>query len=215
MVVPVDAANTGFMRPFRSPVGALAPATLALALTACATPATPGDPPEPSPAAPIEVAGEGTVIQVGDAAPEFCLGPVAASYPPQCTGPELVGWDWDAIDGDETAADVTWGTYAVTGTWDGERLTVATAIQLALYDPLPMPDPALDPANPGSTPEAELRAIQDGIADEFPVEVLATWTENGYVFVSVLVDEGGALQAWANERYGPDVVQVRPALRSA
>jgi hypothetical protein len=31
----------------------------------------------------------------------------------------------------------------------------------------------------------------------------------------VLVDEGGALQAWANERYGPDVVQVRPALRSA
>ncbi len=202
------------MRPFRTPVGVLAAATLALSLTACATTATPGDTPEPTPVSPIEVAGEGTVIQVGDAAPQFCLGPVAASYPPQCTGPELVGWNWDDVDGDETAADTTWGTYALTGTWDGERLTVSTAIQLALFDPMPMPDPALDPDNAGTTPEAELQTIQDGIADEFPVEVLGTWTENGYVFVSVLVDADGALQAWADERYGPDVVQVRPALRS-
>jgi hypothetical protein len=31
--------------------------------------------------------------------PEVCLGPVAESYPPQCNGPELVGWEWGDHDG--------------------------------------------------------------------------------------------------------------------
>jgi hypothetical protein len=53
-------------------------------------------------AAPGEVAGQGTVIQVGDTAPHLCLGPVAESYPPQCSGPEITGWDWDAVEGVES-----------------------------------------------------------------------------------------------------------------
>lgn len=184
-------------------------------LAGCATTPTPGDAPEPTPVVPVEVAGEGTVIQVGDAAPELCLGAIAASDPPQCTGPELIGWDWDAVDGDTTTAGTTWGAYAVTGTWDGERLTVASAIQLALYDPMPIPDPALDPDNPGTTDDATLRELQSSIPTEFPVEVLGTWTENGYLFVRVLIDADGSVQTWANEQYGDGVVQVRPALRTA
>ena len=48
-----------------------------------------------------EVVGTGTVLDVaGDVT--LCLGPIAESYPPQCTGPEIVGWNWDAIDIKET-----------------------------------------------------------------------------------------------------------------
>lgn len=183
----------------------------ALALAGCATPASdPG--PGSAPAANVEVVGQGTVLQSGDAAPQFCLGGVMESYPPQCSGPELIGWDWSAYEGSETASDVTWGTYAVWGSWDGTALTVESAVMLALYDPMPVVDPLLDPANAGATTDADLVAIQDGIPDEAPVEVLGSWAENGYLFVTVVFDDG-AVQQWADATYGAEVVAVRSALR--
>lgn len=48
---------------------------------------------------------------------------VAGSYPPQCGGPDIVNWDWDAVDGEESAGGATWVDAVVTGTWDGERFT--------------------------------------------------------------------------------------------
>ncbi|MEZ5190725.1 MAG: hypothetical protein R2717_07725 [Schumannella sp.] len=163
-------------------------------------------------AAPGEVVGQGTVLQTGDAAPQFCLGPVAESYPPQCSGPELIGWDWDAVEGHETAGDTTFGAYAIWGAWDGERLTVTSSIMLALYDPMPFEDPLLDEANAGDADPAELERIQTEIAESAPFVVLSSAVMNGYLFVDVLYDDG-RLQAWADARYLPDVVAIRPALR--
>lgn len=71
-----------------------------------------------------EYQGVGTVLESPEHGPQLCLGGVADSYPPQCGGPDLVGWDWESVDGAESANGSTWGVYAVTGTWDGERLTV-------------------------------------------------------------------------------------------
>ena len=105
---------------------------VALATTACAGGTSPGA--EPTPTS-TDVVGQGTVIQAADDQAQLCLGAVLESYPPQCTGVPLVGWDWDTVDGQETAAGTTWGTYAVWGVWDGTTLTVSGAIQLALYDP--------------------------------------------------------------------------------
>lgn len=186
-----------------------------LVLAACAT-STPGDGPGPGggsndPVAPVDVVGQGTVIQVGDAPPELCLGAVAESYPPQCSGVPLLEWDWTLYAGSESAAGTTWGTYAVFGSWDTENLTVNDAIQLALYDPMVVVDPLLDPANAGTSTEEELAAIQDGIVDAAPVEVLMTVPQNGYLFVTVIHDDG-AVQAWADETYGTGVVAVRSAL---
>ena len=162
--------------------------------------------------APGEVRGQGTVLQMGDAAPQFCLGPVMESYPPQCSGPELVGWDWDVVEGDETAGDARFGAYAVSGTWDGQALTVSGAIMLALYDPMPFVDPLLDPANAGDTDPAELERIQAELtADGSPLVPLATWIENGYLFVSVLYDDG-SIQNWTDQTYLPDAVAIRGAL---
>jgi len=194
-----------------------------LVLTACATgpgsggaPSVPGSDDVGTPdgviAAPGQVIGQGTVIQTGDTPPQFCLGPVMESYPPQCSGPEIVGWDWDAVEGDETANDVTFGAYAIWGTWDGTVFTATESVMLALYDPMPIVDPLLDPENAGDTPEAELTRIQDELNESSPFPILTSGQMNGYVFVDVIYDDG-SIQAWVDSRYLPDTVAIRGALR--
>jgi hypothetical protein len=65
-----------------------------------------------------------TVLERPGDLPELCEGAIAESYPPQCSGKPIVGWDWDDVDGEESASGTTWGVYRVVGTWDGERLTL-------------------------------------------------------------------------------------------
>jgi hypothetical protein len=206
----------------RSGVLAAVAASLLL-LTACATgPGSGGAPsgsgsgdlvaPDGVIAAPGQVMGQGTVIQTRDVAPQFCLGAVMESYPPQCSGPELVGWDWDSVEGDETAGDVTFGSYAIWGTWDGTEFTAEESIMLALYDPMPVVDPLLDPENAGDTPESELTRIQDELTESAPFPILSSGQMNGYLFVDVIYDDG-SIQAWADQEYLPDTVAIRGALR--
>ncbi len=190
--------------------------SVGLLLGGCA--ASPGTSPMPAPAdQPIpasgEVVGQGTVLQLGDAAPQFCLGGVMESYPPQCSGPELIGWDWQAVDGAETSGNVTWGNYAVQGTWDGANFTVtAPPIMLALYDPIRVDNPYQDPANKGATSEDELLRIQAELHESAPFDVLTSWTENGYLFATVTYDDGD-IQAYLDAEYGKDVVIAQSALR--
>ena len=160
-----------------------------------------------------DVLGQGTVLEVDGEAPQLCLGAVMESYPPQCSGPEVVGWDWTTADGHESASGVTWGTYAVQGTWDGERLTVTQpTIMLALYDPMMIVEPHREPANAGETSDAVLAKIQTEIDELRAVEALFSSVENGYVFVAVIYDDG-RVQQYFDELYGADVVVVETALR--
>jgi hypothetical protein len=64
-----------------------------------------------------------TVLDDADG-PKLCVGGVAESLPPQCGGLPLVGWDWEAVDGEETAGGARWGDYRVVGTFDGQTFTV-------------------------------------------------------------------------------------------
>lgn len=162
--------------------------------------------------APGEVHGIGMVIQEGDAATQICFGPVMESYPPQCRGVEIVGWEWTESDYHETSGTTKWGTYAVTGTWDGERFALThPPILLALYDTVQVMDPYLDPSNPGATPEAQLQEIQTAIEGSVSFLPLNTRIENGYLFVSYTYDDGRR-QRYLTEAYGADVVVVRPVL---
>jgi hypothetical protein len=77
-----------------------------------------------------------TVLDDGAAGPQLCAGGVAESYPPQCGGPPVAGWDWDTVD-HEAASGVRWGTFRLVGTWDGETFTVT--------------EPPQPPAAPGSS----------------------------------------------------------------
>ncbi|MEO8263439.1 MAG: hypothetical protein ABI566_12800 [Pseudolysinimonas sp.] len=163
-------------------------------------------------AAPGEVQGQGTVIQVGDAPPQLCLGAIAESYPPQCGGPEITGWDWATAEGFETSGGVTWGAYVVTGGWDGITFSATSSMMLALYDPMPVVEPLLDPENAGDTDPTELERIQTELGDSAPFTVLESSIQNGYLWVRVIYDDG-SIQRWANETYLPDAVVIRAALR--
>ncbi len=172
-------------------------------------------PPTPSAAAPDgEVIGIGTVIQSGDTPAEFCLGPVAESLPPQCSGPELVGWDWAAAEQQQTAGGVTWGTYAVQGSWDGTALTVTQpAIPLSLYDTIrPEPPAYLDEGNPGQTSQERLDQISAELAAQPLPGQLSAAPVNGYLVVQV-VSDSGAIQSLVDTRFGPDTVVIESALK--
>lgn len=194
-------------------VGALGLAACTAGIGSSPAPTSSGSPTwDASNAAPPEgrVIGTGTVLDVAGEA-QLCLGVVAESSPPQCTGIPLDGWTWEGVDGSETSGDTTWGTYAVYGTFDGERYTVTDPpIMLALYDPVRPEDPANGVDGTGS--DADLMRVRDDLSTSLGRDALTLWTERGYVWVSVVWDDG-TLQDAVDEAYGDGVVLVTSALR--
>lgn len=162
-----------------------------------------------------EVIGTGTVMDVAGVV-ELCLGPVAESYPPQCTGIPLENWSWEGVDDAEQVDEVRWGSYALTGTYDGDSFAITQSpIPLALYDPAPVEDPT--GGEPGSAEDAELQRVQDEIGTRFGPRsevFLSSYPENGYVWVEVVWDDG-TLQQAADDDFGAGVVVIRSALREA
>jgi len=59
----------------------------------------------------------GTVLESPQHGPQICAFQ-ALSYPPQCSGPDVVGWSWEGLDA-TTVNRTTWGDYVLIGTWDG------------------------------------------------------------------------------------------------
>jgi hypothetical protein len=165
------------------------------------------------PDGPVRTRDLATVMDTGS--PELCLGPVAESYPPQCGGPALLGWDWARHDGTyDEQGDIRWGTYALTGTWDGTAFTATDAVPGALYDPA-MPTPTTTPPPLKSLSDNELAHI----ASEFNArpDVLGAYGgqgSQGHVLVDVYYDDG-TLQRWADSAYGANVVVVSSALVDA
>jgi len=209
------------MNLLRRCVGVAAALGAVALVTACATPASSGSAPDaPSgqslgslwPAPPDgEVIGQGTVMDVdGDA--ELCVGPVAESWPPQCSGIPLIGWDWAGVDGAENSGDITWGAYAVQGTYDGEEFTVTQPpILLALYDPQMYEDPTGGVA--GDTDEATLLGIQEQLPDRLGADYLSSAPRDGRLWVDVVWDDG-TWQDAADDDFGENVVIIRSALRA-
>lgn len=195
---------------------AIVVAASALALASCASAAPGSDTPTGQslgstyPAPPGgAVSGVGLVMDVAGEV-ELCLGPIAESYPPQCAGTPIEGWTWDGIDGYESSGETTWGMYAVQGTYDGQSFTLTQPpIMLALYDPMIEEPPAIAS---GDTDEATLLAIQDELPEALGVDYFTSSIENGYLWVSVLWDDG-TWQAAADADFGENVVFIRPALR--
>ena len=147
-----------------------------------------------------------TVMDTGR--PELCLGAVAESYPPQCTGIALTGWDWSDQQGIfETSGATRWGGFSVTGRFDGTTFEVTSAIPAALYDTVaPGPEPK---RQPGDLDGVTLERIQIEL-EELP-GILTTVPVEGRLEVSVVHDDG-SLQTWADEEYGKGNVLISSAL---
>ncbi len=177
------------------------------------SPASSGPPAAAVPDGPVHTRNLATVMDTGS--PELCLGPVAESYPPQCGGPALVDWDWAEHDGTyDQQGDVRWGTYALTGTWDGTSFTASEAVPGALYDPaMPTPTPTPTPSTDHSDSELEQIATElqaaPGVLGAYGGE-----GSEGRVLADVYYDDG-TLQGWADETYGAGVVLVSSALVDA
>lgn len=155
-----------------------------------------------------------TVLHPEGESPRLCLGGVYDSYPPQCDGPEIAGWDWDAVDAEESAGGVTWGAYAVTGGWDGLVFALTSAEASGLYDVTPI-DPRTNPAHAGAASDDLLLRIQEQLhGTASPLHPLGSWPENGYLFVQVIYDDG-TVQNWMDSAFGPEVVVVLSALHDA
>lgn len=207
------------MTTFRIGTALLFTAAAAWAFSGCATP-TPGAAPDApdgqslgslAPAPPEgEVLAQGTVMDT-DGHVELCLGAIAESYPPQCSGLPINGWSWEGVEGAETSGGATWGAYAVQGTYDGATFSLTQPpITLALYDPMPLPDVTGGVAGNGD--DATLTDIADAVPEILGVDFLGAYPDNGWLWVDVVWDDG-TWQDAADEDYGADVVVIRPALR--
>jgi len=144
------------------------------------------DDPRPSNPAPADqrYTATATVLESPEHGPQLCSG-VRDSYPPQCGGPDIVGWDWDDVPAKESANGTTWGAYTVVGTWDGTTLTLT--------------EPPTEPR----------REVEDELGDRMTYRAIDEVT--GRVEVGVHADDG--LQARFDERYGEGVVLVGAMLR--
>lgn len=211
---------------------ALALAALLVSLTACGSdsgdvakdpggtdPSTPSGNPAPGLPVPdglVRTANLATVMDE-DGTVELCMGPIAESYPPQCGGPEITNWDWSKHGRDmfEQQGEIRWGTYLVTGHWDGTAFEATEAVPGALYDPaVPEPTPTPTPAVEYS--DGDLEDIASQITDRVPGVQGAYGGEgsDGHVLVDVTYDDG-SIQAWADQEYGAGVVLVWSALVDA
>jgi len=197
------------MRTPRTALLALAVSIAVVASGCASTPAAGGGSLSPAPPE-GEVVAQGTVLDDGSGV-RLCLGVVAESAPPQCSGIPLAGWDWDGLTDATEASGVRWGAYAVQGTFDGETMTSARPpVSLALYDPLPIADPT--DGTPGSADESTLRDVEQRVHDTLGETVLVTGAYNGRLWVTVVWDDG-TLQAAADDEFGADVVVVQSAIR--
>jgi hypothetical protein len=150
----------------------------------------------------------------GDDLVELCLGPVAESYPPQCGGPAITNWEWESVDGMfEQQGDVRWGTFAVTGTWDGTAFTLIEAIPAALYDPMPE-EPPVYPEPSVDLSDDELQRIADEVMELPGIQGAYADPETGHVITDITYDDG-TYQDYLDEAYGADVVIVTSALVDA
>lgn len=124
-----------------------------------------------------------TVLEKGAGGPRLCVGGIAASYPPQCSGPSVVGWDWAEAEHTE-ASGVRWGGYVVVGRYDGARFTLTQPPEVDdgagprpsgqstpdFTSPCPAPDGGWVPPDPSKATDdamnrlTELAAQQPGYA---------------------------------------------------
>jgi hypothetical protein len=145
----------------------------------------PGD--EPPPAStdrPPLYASDATVLEARGSGPELCLGVVNDSYPPQCSGIPIANWDWNSVDGEESASGTTWGEFHVVGRYDGTTFTVKDAGPYRQ----PPPDDGDPFAAPCPEPEGGWVATDPARATEEHLQLVARTAERESDSAGIWVD---------------------------
>lgn len=117
-----------------------------------------------------QVAFDTTVIDAGTG-PVACIGGVAQSFPPQCSGLPVAGLDWTALTEPwQEEAGVRWADLRVVGSWDRDTGTVTVT-------EVPGPVQRPEPVRPGAT-DYTLPEACAGIADQATrdADAVLAWT---------------------------------------
>jgi hypothetical protein len=117
---------------------------------------------------------DGTVLESPDHSAELCLGGIADSYPPQCSGLPIANWDWTEVEGEESASGTTWGEFHVVGTYKGDSFTVVdvgdyrppSPERTDFTAPCPEPSGGWDVIDPARATDADLQAVMRAAANE-------------------------------------------------
>lgn len=131
-----------------------------------------------------------TVLESPEHGPQLC-DTVMESYPPQCGGPDIIGWDWSAVGGVESASGTTWGSYIITGTWDGQAFTLTetprpndgslstSAVDPDFSSPCPEPEGGWQPVDPArATDEALNEALATASQSQ---DYAGGWIDQAYL----------------------------------
>jgi hypothetical protein len=164
-----------------------------LALAGCADPDA--DPVDPAAGASdqqrYEVAA--TVLESAEHGPQLC-GAVEDSLPPQCGGPDIVGWDWETVEA-ESVSGTTWGEYVLVGTWDGERFTLTEPAVVDDGSRAPDPDEEDPFASPCPAPDGGWQPVDPATATDGALE-------EALARAATAPDYAGA---WLDQSYMADV----------
>lgn len=161
----------------------------------------------------------GLVLEDETHGPQVCLGALATSMPPRGGGPDLVGWDWSAVDGSERVGLATMGYYLVVGTYAGGSLTVTRPPVVATFE-TERETLAREErerrwlaswAEPVGWSDAARERVVDQLWDQSDV-LMVDEQENGLLVVEVAHDDG-TLQSRLAAAYPGGLVAVRSALR--
>ena len=102
----------------------------------------------------------------------------------------MAGWDWAAHPEHEEQSGVRWGSFALTGTFDGTTFTVTDAVPAALYDAM-APKPDALPGTPCEPPAGGWGVVDP--AKTTPEAMDATFTEAARLpgFAGTWMDQSG------------------------
>lgn len=218
------------------PLALASTAAALLLLTGCAAaaPASPGAPPPPqtsAPAAPSaglepgpeararladlpvpsadgEVLAIGTALQTADGPPMLCA-MVLTSYPPQCGGPEIEGWDWSAV-AHEEASGVRWTEASIAFLADHDAAAGTLAV-VEMLDLATLSMPAYEEPS-GSIDQATATAIQADLMSLDRADIRGSAANADVATLEVVYDDG-SMQAFLDDLYGPGAVWVESWLR--
>lgn len=168
-----------------------------LTVAGCARTAAPGgpaadpDPPTDTASVAADYAGRfrtvTTVLESPQHGPQLC-DVVATSYPPQCGGPDVLGWDWSTVTA-ESANGTTWGSYLLVGTWDGAAFTLTEPA--AVDDGSAHPQAEVDFSAPCPEPAGGWRPVEPGRTTEANLQAAMTMAQGDDGFAGLWVDQRG------------------------
>jgi len=127
-----------------------------------------------------------TVLESPEHGPQLCNA-VAESYPPQCGGPDIAGWDWSLVEHEE-ASETRWGGFVLVGTFDGKTFTLTEPATVDDGSERPQNDPDQF-ETPCPEPAGGWQPVDPELATEAAFQEAAQVAQAGDGFGGLWIDQ--------------------------